>query len=166
MFLAYSRFIFFLAFFVAALVMGASLYLEFGVGLEPCWLCYAQRGFLLVFGAVNLMGYIHTPGRTGVLVYSVVSTLLASGGAASALRQVVIQSAPPERLMFCQPDLACMWRILSPGDMFSVIYRGSEACARIRWTLFDLSIAELSLLAVVGLFVLSSCQIIRSIIYR
>ena len=68
--------------------------------------------------------------------------------------------------MFCQPDLACMWRILSPGDMFSVIYRGSEACARIRWTLFDLSIAELSLLAFVGLFVLSSCQIIRSIIYR
>lgn len=166
MFLACSRFIFFLVFLAGAFVMGASLYLEYGVGLEPCLLCLVQRGFLLGLCVVNLIAYVHAPQRVGVWIYSAMSTLLAFGGIVSALRQVLVQRLPPEKLMFCQPDLACMWRNLSPDEMFSVIYRGSEACAQIRWTLFDLSIAELSLLAFIGLFVLSSCQIIRSLFDR
>ncbi|MES2871091.1 MAG: disulfide bond formation protein B [Pseudomonadota bacterium] len=166
MFLACSRFIFFLAFMIGAFVMGASLYLEYGLGLEPCWLCIVQRAFLLGGCVVNLAAYLHVPGRVGMCCYSVAATVLALGGATSALRQVLMQRLPPEQLMFCQPNLSCMWRNLSPSEIFSVIYRGNEACAHIRWTLFDLSIPELSLLAFIGLLVLSSYQIFRSISYR
>ena len=46
MFLACSRFIFLLTFLASFLVLSASLYLEYGSGLEPCSLCLVQRFFL------------------------------------------------------------------------------------------------------------------------
>ena len=162
MFLAGSRLIFFLAFLIGALVMGATLYLEYGPGLKPCSLCQVQRLFLLGFCFVNLLAFVHGPRRFGLWCYSIASTLLALGGAASALRQVRLQVLTPEQLMFCQPELTCVWRNMSPGEIFSMIYRGSEDCTHIHWTIFDLSVPELSLLAFIGLLVLSIFQITRS----
>lgn len=166
MFLACSRFIFFLSFLGGALVMGASLFLEYGPGLSPCLLCQVQRGFLLGFCLLTLMAYVHDPGRAGVWGYSVLSVSMALGGAASALRQVLIQALPPEQLMFCQPELACIWHYLSLSEILAMIYRGSEECAHIQWTVFNLSVPELSLLAFTGLSVLSIAQITRAIYYR
>ena len=163
MFLASSRFTFFLAFLVGALVMGCALYLEYGSGLKPCSLCQVQRLFLLVFCLVNLMASVQGPQRFGMWCYSTVSSLLALCGAVIALRQMQLQISGPEHLMSCQPDLACVWHDLSPGEFFSMLYRGSEDCAHIHWTVFDLSAPELSLLAFIGLLVLSIFQIIRSI---
>ena len=164
MFLACSRFIFLFTFLASVLVMGAAFYLEYGSGLEPCSLCWVQRFFLLAFAAVNLMAYLHSPKRRGVLCYALVSLLFVVGGAASAVRQVSLQRLPPEQLMFCQPDLACMWHTLSIGEWVATLYRGNESCALVSWTVFGLSVAELSLLAFTGLGVLSVVQIVRSIL--
>ena len=65
--------------------------------------------------------------------------------------------------MLCQPELACVWRDMSPSEIISMIYRGSEDCTHMYWTIFDLSIPELSLLAFIGLLVLAIFQISRSI---
>ena len=162
MFLAGSRFIFLLSFLISASVLGGTLYLEYGPGLKPCSLCQVQRFFLLVFCLVNFMAWVHGPQRTGLRCYSIACVLLALGGAASALRQVKLQVSP-EQLMSCQPDLECVWRSMSPGEFLSMIYRGNEECTHIHWSIFDLSVPELSLLAFVGLLVLSIVQIIRSI---
>ena len=166
MFLACSRFIFFLSFLSGALVMGTSLFLEYGPGLSPCLLCQVQRAFLLGFCLVTLIAYLHDPRRTGMWCYSAVSLVMAFGGAASAFRQVLVQALPPEKLMFCQPELACIWRYLSPREILAMIYRGSEECAHIQWSVFNLSVPELSLLAFIGLSVLSIVQIVRAIYYR
>ena len=163
MFLAGSRFIFFLAFVVGALVMGSTFYLEYGPGLKPCSLCQVQRFFLLDFCLVNLVAFAHGPKGFGMLCYSLASMLFALGGAASALRQVWLQELAPDQLMLCQPELACIWRDMSPSEIISMIYRGSEDCTHIHWTIFDLSIPELSLLAFIGLLVLAIFQISRSI---
>lgn len=166
MFLACSRFIFLLAFILSALVMGAALYLEYGLGFEPCLLCLVQRYFLLGFCIVTLMAFIQRPRFRGMKTYSIVSTVLALGGAASALRQVLLQAQAPEQLMFCQPDLGAIWLNLPLSEVVSAIYRGSEACVLTHWSIFDLQVAELSLLAFSGLTVLSSYQIIRALSYR
>ena len=163
MFLAGSRFIFFLAFAVGALVMGGSFYLEYGPGLKPCSLCQVQRFFLLGFCLVNLLAFAHGPKGFGLRCYALASTLFALGGAASALRQVWLQQLAPDHSMVCQPELACIWHDMSASEIISMIYRGSEDCTQIHWTVFDLSIPELSLLAFIGLLVLSFFQINRSI---
>lgn len=163
MFLAGSRFIFFLAFVVGALVMGGTFYLEYGPGLKPCSLCQVQRFFLLDFCLVNLMAFAHGPKGFGMCCYSLASTLFALGGAASAFRQVWLQQLGPHEWMVCQPELKCIWHDMSPGEAIWMIYRGSEDCANIYWTIFDLSIPELSLLAFIGLLALAIFQISRSI---
>ena len=109
MFLACSRFMCLLTFLLGALVMGASLFLEYGLGLEPCLLCQIQRYFLLGLCIVNLAAFLHRPSFTGMRAYSIASMVLALGGAGSAVRQVLLQGQAPELLMFCQPDLGAIW---------------------------------------------------------
>ena len=77
-----------------------------------------------------------------------------------------MQRLAPEQLMFCQPDLARIWRDLSLNEIVSMIYRGNDVCAHISWTVLDLSIPELSLLAFVGLSIPGGFQVIRSIYSR
>lgn len=166
MFLACSRFIFLLVFLLGALVMGASLFLEYGLGFEPCLLCQIQRYFLLGLCIVNLAAFIHRPQCNGMKAYAIVSTMLALGGAGSAVRQVLLQGLAPEQLMFCQPGLGAIWLNLPLSEVVSTIYRGSDACVQTHWSVFDLRVAELSLLAFAGLTVLSGYQIIRALSYR
>ena len=164
MFLAGSRFIFAVAFFAGALVMGGALYLEHVSGLKPCSLCMLQRFLLLGFCLVNLMAYVHGPRRFGLRCYSIASTLLAFGGAAGALRQMRLQLLPSEQATFCPPGLACAWHDLSPRETLSMIYHGSQDCTHIHWSVLDLSAPELSLLAFIGLLTLSIFQISRTFI--
>ena len=166
MLLACSRFIFLLALVASAAVLGASLYLEYGPGLSPCLLCLVQRYLLLAFCGVNLIAFVHAPRAVGVLAYSMVAMLLALAGLASATCQVLYQRLPAQQLMICQPDLAQLWNNLSLGDLFTSVYRGTEACAHIQWTLFDLSIPELSMLAFAGLAALSLFQWVRYFLPR
>lgn len=161
MFLACSRFIFLLTFLASFLVLSASLYLEYGSGLEPCSLCLVQRFFLTAFCLVNLFACFYASRLKSVWACASLSMVLAVGGVVGALCQVLLQRLEPEQLMFCQPDLACMWEYLSFGNWFLALYRGSEACLRVSWTVFGLSVPELSLLAFTGMCLLSGAQIIR-----
>ena len=166
MFLACSRVMFLVAFLASALVLYASLYLEFGAGLTPCLLCLMQRYLLQAFCFVNLIAYVHAPRHVGSLAYAFLALLLAATGAASATKQVLSQRFAPEQLMICQPDLAHLWNNLSLSQIFMSVYRDTQACAQIQWTLFDLSIPELSLLAFLGLAMLSLFQLLRSLFFR
>ena len=166
MFLACSRVLFLVAFLASALVLYASLYLGYGAGLTPCLLCLIQRYLLQAFCFVNLIAYVHAPRHFGSLAYSFLVMLLAIAGAASATKQVLSQRFAPEQLMICQPDLAHLWSNLSLSQIFMSVYRDTQACAQIQWTLFDLSIPELSLLAFSGLAVLSLFQVLRSFFFR
>jgi len=164
MFLARSRSLFSLAFLAAALVMGASLYLEHGVGLEPCSLCVVQRLFLAGFCLVSLLGALHGPGRFGRRVYGVLGLLFALAGAATAARQVLLQQVPLEQLMICQPGLHCLMQQVSFFKALLLMFRATAECAQIHWTLFDLSIPEWSLLAFVGMSLMAIYQIAASVV--
>lgn len=155
MFLARSRSLFSLAFLAAAPVMAASLYLEYGVGLEPCSLCVVQRLFLACFCLVSLLGALHGPGRVGCRVYGALGLAFALAGAATAARQVLLQQIPPEELMICQPGLHCLLEQVSPLQALQLMFRATAECAQIHWTLFDLSIPEWSLLAFVGMSIVA-----------
>ncbi len=60
-----SRTLFLVAFLGTVLIMLGALYLEHGVGLEPCPLCILQRLAVIGFGLVCLVAAIHGPARTG-----------------------------------------------------------------------------------------------------
>jgi disulfide bond formation protein DsbB len=159
--LASSRSLFFLAFLGCAALLGMGLYLQYAVGLEPCPLCIVQRVFFIAFGLLCLVAGLHAPARGGRLAYAVGGLLLASGGAATAGRQVWLQSMPADQLPACLPSLEYMMEALPFQDIVALVLHGSADCAEVSWTFLSLSIAEWSLLAFAGLLVFSVFQLLR-----
>ena len=159
--LANSRSLFLLAFLGCLALMGGALYLEHGVGLNPCPLCIVQRVFVILFGLVCLIAAIHAPQRTGQRAYSMLALLFAIGGAATAARQVWLQSVPPEQLEACLPSLEFMMEALPLQEIVSLVFHGTADCAEVTWTLFGLSLPEWSLLAFVGMALFALFQLLR-----
>src|SRR5262245_48879706 len=78
-----------------ALLLGYAYYLQYVQGLQPCPLCLVQRGFFYLMLAGFLVAAVHGPGKVGAIIYSALIFLFAAGGAATASRQVWLQSLPP-----------------------------------------------------------------------
>ncbi|KAF1031093.1 MAG: Disulfide bond formation protein B [Pseudomonas sp.] len=101
--LAPSRSLFFLAFIAGAMTLGASFYLEYGVLLQPCFLCLVQQGLLAIFTLINLVATLHGPSRSGIYPYWIASMGCALLGAGTAVRQVLLQNVPPDQPSACCP---------------------------------------------------------------
>ena len=159
--LASLRSLFFLAFVGCVVMLGAALYLEHGVGLEPCPLCILQRVFVIGFGLVCLIAALHRPGRLGRRIYAGVALLFAAAGAGTAGRQVWLQGVPADQLPDCLPSLNYLIEALPFQDIVSLVLHGSADCAEVNWTLIGLSIPEWSLLGFIGLLTFCLYQLIR-----
>ncbi|MBT2371689.1 disulfide bond formation protein B [Pseudomonas fluorescens] len=159
--LAPSRSLFLLAFMAGALTLGASLYLEYGALLRPCFLCLVQRILLTAFTLINLVAAVHGPKRYGVYLYGVMSMGCALLGAITAARQVLLQNIPVDQLPGCWPSLQHMIEDLSFWEALKRAFQGSVDCVEINWTLFDLSLPEWSLLFFVAMLILGTAQFSR-----
>jgi disulfide bond formation protein DsbB len=158
MLLARSRSLFFMAFIAGALALGASLYLEYAVGLKPCSLCIVQRFFLIVFTAICLIATVHGAKRSACYLYWLLVVLSCLGGMLTAWRHVLLQSAPAATY---SPDLEYMPGNMSWLNTLKQAFQGAADCTQILWTLFDLSIPEWSLLFFVGMMILGIIQLLH-----
>ncbi|MGE8360675.1 disulfide bond formation protein B [Pseudomonas sp.] len=159
--LASLRSSFFLAFVGCVVLMGAALYLEHVVGLEPCPLCILQRICVIGFGLVCLIAALHRPARLGQRLYAAVALLFAAVGAGAAGWQTWLQGVPADELPPCLPSLDYMMEALPFQDIVSLVLRGSADCAEVNWTLLGLSIPEWSLLGFVGMLIFCLYQVLR-----
>lgn len=158
---ASSRNLFFLAFLGSVLIMLGALYLEHGVGLEPCPLCILQRLAVIGFGLVCLIAALHGPARVGQRVYAALALLMAAAGAGVAGRQIWLQQVPADQLPACLPSLDYMLEALPFQEMLRLMLHGSADCAKISWTLFGISLPEWSLLAFIGMILFSLYLLLR-----
>jgi len=129
-----------------AALLGYGYFLQYVQGQDPCPLCLVQRGFyyglLIVFAA----GAVHGPKQWGATVYGVLALLFASGGLATAGRQVWLQHLPADQVPACGPDLAFMMENFPLARTIEKLFAGSGQCAEVTWTFLGLSIAEWSLI--------------------
>lgn len=131
---------------VAMLAFG--LYLQHGVGLEPCPMCIVQR-YALVLVAVSA-GLASARGQKGWIFGWSLLGLLASGfGAFTAARQTWLQWYPPE-ISMCGRDFYGMIENYSLSRAIPMIFRGSGDCAAVDWTFLGGSIANWSFLCFLG----------------
>ena len=136
---------------ICALLLGFGYFLQHVRGLEPCPLCLAQRGFFYAVMAVFIVAALHAPKRVGAVVYGVLAALFASGGLATAARQVWLQHLPPDQVPQCGPDLMFMLENFPLAQTLKKLVAGSGECAKVDWTFLGLSIAEWSALWFVAL---------------
>ena len=134
-----------------AALLGFGYYLQYAQGLQPCPLCMVQRGFFYGVMLVFILASLH--GRA-FPAYGILAFLFAAGGAATASRQVWLQSLPPDKVPACGPDLFFMLDNFPLSRTLEKLFYGSGECAVVDWTFLGLSIAGWSLVcfAILGVY--------------
>jgi len=142
---------------VAMLAFG--LYLQHGVGLNPCPMCIVQR-YALIGVTVLSAGGAWISRRGGWLAASALGVLLAGFGAFVAARQSWLQWHPPE-LVSCGRDFYGMIATFPLERAIPMIFRGGGDCAAVDWTFLGGSIANWSFLCFVGIAIVLSALVWR-----
>lgn len=142
---------------VALLAFG--LYLQHGVGLEPCPMCIVQRYALMLVTLVA--GVSALSARRNVLITGGSLLVLLSGfGAFVAARQSFLQWYPPE-IASCGRDFYGMIETFPLKRAIPMIFKGSGDCTAIDWTFLGGSIANWSFVCFVLIAVMALTLVVR-----
>jgi len=155
------RLAYFLAFGVCAGLIGFSLYLQYGEGLDPCPLCLFQRACVIGMGIAFLVAAYHGPGRFGATMYALLQLVIGGSGIALAARQVWLQSLPKDQVPSCGMGLNYMLETLPFTDVLKKVFEGSGECAEKGWEFLHLSIAGWTLVFFTALVVTAFAVIRR-----
>ena len=142
---------------VALLAFG--LYLQHGVGLEPCPMCIVQRYALMLVAIVAALSALSA--RRNVLITGASVLVLLSGfGAFVAARQSFLQWYPPE-IVSCGRDFYGMIETFPLKRSIPMIFKGSGDCTAIDWTFLGGSIANWSFVSFVLIGAMALMLIVR-----
>lgn len=142
---------------VALLSFG--LYLQHGVGLEPCPMCIVQRYVMVLLACLAAVGVVWS-GRRVSLVVGAGLTLLGVAGAYVAARQSWLQWYPPE-VVSCGRDFYGMIETFPLKRAIPMIFKGGGDCSAVDWTLWGGSIANWSFVCFVGMSLLALLTTVR-----
>jgi len=129
-----------LGFVVCAGLMGWALWLQYGMGIEPCPLCAFQRIAVSVIGIIFLAAFLHNPRNLGATIYAGLVLIVAGGGGALAARHVWLQSLPPDQVPACGMGISYMLESMPFLDVLKKVYAGSGECAEKGWEFLGLAI--------------------------
>ena len=131
---------YFLGAAVCAGLMGWALWLQYGLGIDPCPLCSLQRIAVMGIGGVFLIAGIHNPARLGAIVYAALTVIVGLFGAVTAMRHIWIQSLPKGEVPECGMGLNYMLESMPLADALAKVFKGSGECAEIGWYFLGLAI--------------------------
>jgi disulfide bond formation protein DsbB len=140
-----------LGFLASAGLIGYALYVQYGLGLEPCPLCILQRVAVMVAGALFLVAALHDPAERGARVYGALIDLAALAGILVAARHMWIMAQPPGSVAECGASLDYMMEVLPLHEVLAKVLSGSGECAKLDWQFAGLNMPTWVLIALVGL---------------
>lgn len=155
-----ARVLYLALFLVAAGLLSFGLYLQHGVGLEPCPMCIMQRYAFALAALIALIAALHGPGQRGVRAYAVLIGIAALVGGGIAARQSWMQLNPP-LIPECGPGLEFMLDSFPLAQALPMIFRGAGDCTVIEWTFLGLSIANWSLLSFSATVIFAGWMLLR-----
>ena len=86
-----ARVLYLALFLVATGLLSFGLYLQHGLGLEPCPMCIMQRYAFATAALIALIAGLHAPGRSGERVYAALIGASSLTGGGIAARQSWMQ---------------------------------------------------------------------------
>ncbi|MDO8756220.1 MAG: disulfide bond formation protein B [Polaromonas sp.] len=141
------------------LLLAFGLYLQHGVGLEPCPMCIVQRYALVLVAIVSgLTAFARSKGR--LITGASLLVLLSGFGAFVAARQSWLQWYPPE-VASCGRDFYGMIETFPLQRVIPMIFKGSGDCSKVDWTFLGGSIANWSFLCFVAIGLTALVLIVR-----
>lgn len=140
-------------------MLGVGAFFQFVMDLAPCPLCISQRIAILLLGIVFLTAAAHNPARKGINIYAILGALVAVAGGSISARHVWIQHLPPNEVPECGPGLSYVFENFPLTETLKLMLSGTGECAKVDWSLFGISIPGWTLVAFVGLAIVSVLQI-------
>jgi disulfide bond formation protein DsbB len=128
-----------------------ALFIQQQHNLEPCPLCIFQRIAYMSLGALFLAAALHNPGNVGRKLYGLLQFVAAVTGACIALRHMWIQANPDKVMAECGAGFDYIFETFPLKRALDLVFKGTGECSAIDWTLFGLTIPQLSLVAFIGL---------------
>lgn len=125
-----------------------ALYVQHGMGLDPCPLCILQRIAMMGIGVAALLAAVFASWRK---LFSLVLLAPAGWGIATAARHVWIQNLPPEKVPECGAGFDFMREAFGLWEAIKVAFEGSGDCAEVDWSFVGLSMPAWVLIMFVGL---------------
>lgn len=154
-----ARLLNFLIFVATVLIIGAALYMEHVMLLEPCGLCITQRVFVVLAGLVCLAAAVHNPGSNGRRNYALAAAALCVAGAYFAIRQIWLTYLPEDQVPACGPGFSYVLNNFPLMDTLNFLLKGDGNCAEVSWRFLGIfSIPELALMGFAALFALCLYQ--------
>jgi protein dithiol:quinone oxidoreductase len=153
------RRVFDLIFVVCIALLGYGMYLQHGLGLEPCPMCVVQRYALVLIAICALFSRLGSK-NTSFAVGAGVMFLLAALGAFVAARQSWLQWYPPE-IASCGRDIYGMIENFPLQRAIPMIFKGSGDCTKVDWTFLGGSIANWSFLCFAGIGLVAATLVWR-----
>jgi disulfide bond formation protein DsbB len=142
---------YFLGFIASFGLVAYGLYIQQQYNLEPCPLCIFQRITYMVIGVLFLVAALHNPGNLGRKVYGLLQFITALTGAGIALRHMWIQANPDKVMAECGAGFDYIFETFPLKRALDLVFKGTGECSAIDWTMFGLTIPQLSLVAFIGL---------------
>lgn len=132
-------------------LVGLALMLQVHYNLEPCPLCISQRIAFMALGVTFLIAAVHNPAGLWRKGYGVLHVAVALTGAGIAMRHIWIQSHADEVMAECGAGFDYIFERFPFRKAIELVFKGTGECSAIDWTLFGLTIPQLSLIAFVAL---------------
>ena len=139
----------------AGTFLAIALFMEHILGLAPCPLCMMQRLWMLAAGFMALLALAHNPAWG---IYPLLSFVCAVVGGGFSIRQLYLQSLPPELHPACGPDLSYMLDTFPLADVLVAMTSGTGDCAVVSWSLLGISIPGWTLL---GFIILATFSVLQ-----
>ncbi|HSH73577.1 MAG TPA: disulfide bond formation protein B [Methylophilaceae bacterium] len=146
-----SRMGYLLGFVTSFGLVAFALYIQTKHNLEPCPLCISQRIAFMALGILFLVAALHNPDKTGRRIYGLIHFIGAATGAGIATRHMWIQANPDKVMAECGAGFDYIFDTFPLKKALDLVFKGTGECTAIDWTLFGLTIPQLSLVCFVGL---------------
>lgn len=135
-------------------MMAVALFMEHILMLEPCILCYMQRGAVILVGLIAGIGLLINPKK--LIVYK--SFIIGCGiavlsGIGLSLRQLYLQSLPAELVPSCAPDIDYLLDTLPFLEVLIMAITGDGNCAEVLWSFMGISIPGWTLIGFLVIFI-------------
>jgi disulfide bond formation protein DsbB len=157
--MANERKIDFLIFIACVILLGVAFFMQYVMGLTPCYLCIIQRFFIAIIGLLSLLASIH---NRGPRIYGLIVALSALIGGYFSSKQLWLQSLPPEKIPACGPPVDYLFNSFNVNEAIKILIQGDGNCAAVQWTFIGLSIPGWTLICFIAIATLSMLKIIRN----
>ena len=142
-------------FLATVTTIGIALYLEHVMLFSPCGLCITQRVFFILCGLVCLASAIHNSAADGQKIYAFAAASMCIFGSYFAGRQIWLQHLPEDLVPACGPGFTYIRDNFPFMQLLDFLLVGDGNCAEVQFRFLGIfSIAEMSIIAFTGLFII------------